>query len=135
MPDRSNVFYMSFVNSVFEGNRYLESTSCDVSGYDAMYMTLTNCAYGVMSRRTTQAEGIADGGCFQVTREACRFLGGSDHPYSLKLSSPLIGKGLVLDWMADGVDFVGNPRLRDGKVDIGCYQCWRNPAGTWFSFR
>ena len=21
-------------------------------------------------------------------------------------------------------------RLRDGKVDIGCYQCWLEPAGT-----
>ena len=135
MPDRSNEFYMSFVNSAFEGNRYLESSSCDVSGYDAMYMTLTNCAYGVMSRRTTQAEGIADSGCFQVDRGACKFLGEGEHPYSLKRNSPLVGAGLLLDWMADGVDFAGNPRLRDGKADIGCYQCWLDPVGFYILFR
>jgi hypothetical protein len=37
--------------------------------------------------------------------------------------------------MADGTDFLGNARLRDGKVDIGCYQCWLDPIGTVFSVR
>jgi hypothetical protein len=23
----------------------------------------------------------------------------------------------------------GNPRLRDGKVDIGAFQCWLDPVG------
>ena len=32
-------------------------------------------------------------------------------------------------------DLAGNPRLRDGKVDIGCYQCWLDPVGLWFSIR
>ena len=135
MPDRNNEFYMSFVNSAFEGNRYLENTNCDVSGYDAKYMALTNCAYGVMSRRTVQAEGVEDSGCIQVARGACKFLGEGDHPYSLKWRSPLRGEGLLLDWMADGVDFAGNPRLRDGKVDIGCYQCWLDPIGMMLLLR
>jgi hypothetical protein len=43
--------------------------------------------------------------------------------------------GLVLDWMEDGVDYIGNSRLRDGKVDVGCYQCWLDPIGTVLSFR
>jgi hypothetical protein len=37
--------------------------------------------------------------------------------------------------MEDGTDLVGNPRLRDGKVDVGCYQCWLNPVGAVFSIR
>ena len=53
----------------------------------------------------------------------------------MKQKSPLVGKGLVLDWMADATDFAGNPRLRDGKVDIGCYQCWLDPVGIVFSLR
>jgi hypothetical protein len=92
-------------------------------------MTLTNCAYGVMSRRTAQADGVEDSGCFQVARNACKFVGDGDHPYSLKRKSVLRGKGLLLDWMEDEPDYAGNPRLRDGKVDIGCYQCWLDPVG------
>ena len=45
------------------------------------------------------------------------------------------GWGLLLDWMEDGTDLAGNPRLRDGKVDIGCYQCWLNPVGMVFSVK
>ena len=58
-----------------------------------------------------------------------------EHPYSPRLHSPLVGAGLVMDWMADAMDLVGNPRLRDGKVDIGCYECWLNPMGFSFSIR
>ncbi|MCQ2390665.1 MAG: hypothetical protein MJ240_04525 [Kiritimatiellae bacterium] len=55
------------------------------------------------------------------------------HPYSLSYSSPARGKGLVQDWMADAHDIRRDDRyarLREGKVDIGCYQCWLEPAGT-----
>ena len=37
------------------------------------------------------------------------------------------------DWMVDACDIRRDDRyarLRDGKVDIGCYQCWLEPAGT-----
>ena len=27
------------------------------------------------------------------------------------------------------------PRLRDGNVDIGCYQCWLDPVGLVFSVK
>jgi len=42
---------------------------------------------------------------------------------------------LLLDWMENGTDLLGKPRLRDGKVDVGCYQCWLDPIGTVFSVR
>lgn len=56
-----------------------------------------------------------------------------DCPYSLRYSSPARGKGLVQDWMVDACDIRRDDRyarLRDGKVDIGCYQCWLEPAGS-----
>ena len=54
----------------------------------------------------------------------------TDAPYwSLLSKSPLIGKGDASTWTAEDVDLAGNLRLKDGKVDIGCYQCWLNPAG------
>jgi hypothetical protein len=31
------------------------------------------------------------------------------------------------------VDLSGRPRVRDGKVDVGCYQYWFEPLG--FSLR
>ena len=47
----------------------------------------------------------------------------------------------VLPLFADPIDvpseydaatetWVGNPRLRDGLVDVGAYQCWLNPDAT-----
>ena len=56
--------------------------------------------------------------------------GDSNHPFSLKRTSTLRGRGRPLDWMNDAYDLRGDAdngkyrRLRDGKVDIGCYQCW-----------
>ena len=130
-----STFCPSFVNCAIVGNTYDGAVARDVSSRQgAQYMTLTNCAYCVMSDRVVQAEGVEDSGVFQVTRDACKFVGTGSHPYSLKLNSPLREKGLVLDWMAEATDLAGNPRLRDGKVDIGCYQCWLNPVGLIMKF-
>ncbi|MBQ3806575.1 MAG: hypothetical protein II840_01315 [Kiritimatiellae bacterium] len=53
-----------------------------------------------------------------------------DAPYwSLSPSSSLIGKGDASIWTALDVDLAGKLRLKDGKVDPGCYQCWINPPG------
>jgi hypothetical protein len=59
------------------------------------------------------------------------------HPFEPKTTSPLLGLGAVEAWMADATDIRGEgyARLREGKVDIGCYQCWLNPAGTLLSIR
>ena len=58
----------------------------------------------------------------------------TDAPYwSLLSKSPLVGKGDASIWTAEDVDLAGNLRLKDGKVDIGCYQCWlREPGMTIF---
>lgn len=59
-------------------------------------------------------------------------------PYALKRTSPAVKKeGLVGDWMATATDIRGEgyPRLRDGKVNIGCYQCWLDPTGLLLLFR
>jgi len=53
-----------------------------------------------------------------------------DTPYwSLRHNSPLCGRGDTFDFMDSDIDLAGKPRLRDGKIDIGCYQCWLNPPG------
>ena len=124
-----STFCPSFVNCAIVGNTYDGVVARDVSSRQgAQYMTLTNCAYGVMADRVAQAEGIEDSGCFQVTRAECGFVGKGDHPYSLNRNSPLRGRGKIAPWMFAGEDIVGNPRLREGKVDLGCYQCWLKPS-------
>lgn len=53
-------------------------------------------------------------------------------PYSLLRKSPACGYGLVQDWMASATDIrrdAAYPRLREGKVDAGCYQCWIPASG------
>ena len=62
-----------------------------------------------------------------------KFVKGSrpDAPYwSLLPKSPLIGKGDASIWTAGDVDLAGKLRLKDGKVDPGCYQCWLREPGT-----
>lgn len=51
----------------------------------------------------------------------------SENPFAITRRSPAFSKaGVVEDWMADATDIrgAGFPRLRDGMVNIGCYQCW-----------
>lgn len=42
--------------------------------------------------------------------------------FRLAPSSPCINAGVNLDWMVNAVDLDGRLRLRDGRVDIGCYE-------------
>ena len=67
----------------------------------------------------------------------CGAVKDSAHPYSLRTSSPARNVGVAEDWMATANDIrgAGYPRLRDGKVDLGCYQCWLNPVGMTIGFK
>ena len=59
-----------------------------------------------------------------------------EHPYSLRYGSPARGLGDLLGWTDGDLDIrkdAAYPRIRDGKVDLGCYQCWLEPIGLKFS--
>ena len=125
---------LALVNTILTGNKH--PTVGDVVSMESAYLVLSNCVYGKMGSCTPKAEGFTNYGCTSITeRAAYKFTGKDPDPYSLRRSSPLRGWGLVLDWMEDGTDLAGNPRLRDGAVDIGCYQCWLDPVGAVFSIR
>jgi hypothetical protein len=68
-----------------------------------------------------------------------KFVGNADaeNPFAIKRTSPLRNAGQVFDWMSGSTDIRGEGfmRLRDGKVDIGCYQCWLMPTGLKISVR
>ena len=51
---------------------------------------------------------------------------GSD--YRLQEGSPCIDAGFNMAWMTDATDLDGNPRIHDGKVDMGCYEFVPEPS-------
>ena len=62
-----------------------------------------------------------------------------ENPYAITRKSPafhensealgVTGDATVFSSADTDIRGAGFPRLRDGKVDIGCYQCWLNPLG------
>ena len=124
-------------NCIFVGNRTAKGVANDMNFPDATksYVALTNCLIG--SGR--QAIAVPEWEVNTVTSDVPCFVKGEGRDYyALKYLSPARGKGLVMDWMTDATDIRQDPafpRLRDGAVDIGCYQCWLDPVGLWFSIR
>ena len=122
-------------NCIFVGNKASDGTSRNL-WYPAAHngLWLSNCLIG--SGRASSAPVFEVG---TITNDNARFVkDGSRDAYALKRSSPAIGKGLVQDWMTDALDVrldPAFPRLKDGLVDIGCYQCWLDPIGFTFSVR
>jgi len=49
-----------------------------------------------------------------------KFVGSGD--YHLSPGSPCIDTGMNEDWMLDGIDLDGNPRIFNGRVDMGAYE-------------
>lgn len=133
------------VNCVFWGNTaYDRVTARDISMGDMVTtdgLRFSHCAYGA-SNMASLGDYVDENlyqfgvGGFGLSP---KFVldGDADNPYALKTSSPLRGRGKVLDWMATAHDIRGDgfARLRDGNVDIGCYQCWLTLPGFCISFR
>ena len=72
----------------------------------------------------------------------CNFIGGDPkfrHPqtgdYTFTTASPCVNAGNSGYWLgiADPVDLLGRPRIRNLSVDIGCYEC--QSSGTIMTFR
>ena len=122
-------------NCIFVGNTYESAPRNLWYAKTANNVRLSNCLIG--SGRQTEAAPTYEANT--ITTDSAHFVGG-DGPdrYSLRYGSPARGKGMVQDWMADALDIrqdAAFPRLRDGLVDIGCYQCWLDPIGLTFSIR
>ena len=130
---------VEFVNCIFSGNRKPDGTAYDMmyGAYDAAEnditkLTFRNCLIGPL--RPAAAPGVEE----NTVTNVAGFVRKGDDWYALKQSSPARGQGLVQDWMTNALDIRKDPafpRLRDGLVDIGCYQCWLDPVGLWFSIR
>lgn len=141
-----NGFSFVVENSIFYGNKAINGMDADISLPDLSgiegSLIFRNCAYGTYS-----ASGGIDmyiqGPMYVFGMDGFpsdpKFMGGKDteHPFSLRRTSPLIGKGAYASWMDGAYDIRGEgyPRANGTSVDLGCYQCWLNPIGTVFSIR
>ena len=117
------------VNCVYYGNTNASGQAFSVGMHtdeDKQTIVFRSCALGPGKQAGLQY----DASCFDVTNP--RFAGEpryakyyADVPsFAPTAKSPLRGKGLLLDWTDADTDLAGNGRVRDGKVDVGCYQGW-----------
>lgn len=126
---------IAFVNCVFAGNRQSPraSENRDIELFSCRRLVFSNCVYGVKGGLSAREAGFVDSEFIGLGASGSpKFVTWEEAPrYTPKLTSPLRGWGLLLDWMTeDATDLAGNPRVREGKVDIGCYQCWLEPKYT-----
>ena len=138
-------------NCVFVWNQGHDTTAFrDIHSWEYVSsngLRFANCAYGTATGRFAagQISDLADSsdgpmykfGTDRFPSDPGFAFKDAVHPFEPKRTSALRGLGAVENWMADATDIRGDgfPRLRDGIVDIGCYQCWIMPIGTVLSIR
>ena len=147
----NETYPVSVENCVFVWNEGYDTTAWrDIHSWGDVSsngLRFANCAYGAAAGRfgSGQKSYLFDStngpmykfGADGFPADPKFALKNAAHPFEPKTTSPLLGLGLVEPWMADATDIRGEgyARLREGKVDLGCYQCWLNPAGTLLSIR
>ena len=63
------------------------------------------------------------------------FEGAATNNYRLRKESPCLNAGINLAWMIGALDLDGDPRIKNGLVDMGAYECLLLPKGTVFLLR
>lgn len=124
------------LNSIFYNNTY-NGDAADLRGSDVTSGPVySNCLFGA----TSGTVGWTDAGGNQLGTNP-KFLGpvaaarqGIDL-YALRTSSPARDRGDATCFTATSTDLAGNPRLREGRLDLGCFQCWTQPMGFLLLFR
>ena len=136
---------MHIANSLFFGNTAMAGAYDFDSSSAICVRSISNSVFSVSSSSHVPADALETGsGNFNYAGTAFnpKFVGeevDSENPYALSYKSPCVKTyhGQVQGWMASATDIRGQgfPRLRDGVVDIGCYQCWLRPLGFMMIFR
>ena len=132
---------LNLKNCISVGNvRYDDpSISCNMrtDALDDTNVCIENCLFGPGVRPEGQSYVSTNNIIYSSKAGFCGAEKDPAHPYSLRWGSPARNAGTVEDWMTTANDIrgAGYPRLREGKVDLGCYQCWLDPLGLAISFR
>ncbi len=140
-----------FKNCIWANNKTQHNTLCDV-GYDVSVgasspadsgIRLSNCVYGVVGCAPGVSKNISWtdlGGNRTVSAADLKMAGDRAaqlgvHKYSLRAESPVLGMGDASMFTATDIDLAGNLRVRNGRLDPGCFQCWLNLTGTFLIIR
>lgn len=98
------------VNCIFAGNKPYDLTSSAV--------VFSNCMYG-----TSPAAGAILESCVQTAEPSFNFGANPKLPwYAPGRRSPARDAGIEQPWSIGAVDIAGNPRVKGGAIDIGCYE-------------
>lgn len=143
--------YTPFKNCLFYSNRTRSGTLVDarfrvkdtnrgdLSNLDSG-MALSNCVFGVVESEF-DGDTWHDLGGNKTIAPSSLLVAGSRagslgvHKYALRPESPAIGMGDASMFAATDLDYAGNLRLREGRLDPGCFECWLNIQGTYIIVR
>lgn len=122
-----------FLNCIFYNNTF-NDTAADLRGPGiSVGPVYSNCLFSASSYSAMVGWRDAGG---NMMGENPKFVGEEKaeplnvDPYSLRWASPVIGKGDARCFSAESVDLAGNLRLRDGILDLGCFQCYMPKVAT-----
>ena len=127
-------------NCFFYGNKIGGATIDIDSSTSTFVASIKNCILSAADNSYIPDYATSDTLNIYGTAFKPGFVGAADleNPYALLSRSPAVTKaGVVEDWMTTATDIRGDgfPRLRYGKVNIGCYQCWLDIPGFSIIFR
>ena len=130
---------LTIANCIFAGNKKVDgsalSTYFEGRAANHTNVTLNCCAFDKPVYSKTKNKTPAFQSNIYQFSDMKFDSKNEEHPYSLRWGSPARGLGELLDWTDGDLDIRNDaayPRLRDGKVDLGCYQCWLDPIGFKF---
>ena len=146
--DQEHGIYTPFKSCLFYNNRNRSGELVDTkyrthhsnrpagaSNLDSGF-ALSNCVFGVTAFPNTPGDIWRDLGGNKVIAPNALLVAGTRaaalgvHKYALRPESPAIGMGDASMFTAADLDYAGNFRLRDGRLDPGCFECWLNVLGT-----
>ena len=127
-------------NCFFYGNKIGGATIDIDSSTSTFVASIKNCILSAADNSYIPDYATSDTLNIYGTAFKPGFVGAADleNPYALLSRSPAVTKaGVVEDWMTTATDIRGDGflRLRYGKVNIGCYQCWLDIPGFSIIFR
>ncbi len=135
------------VNCTIVGNKTIGTSSQPCAGVVALKGRVRNCLIGENEILDGAADSQKDcGGTLSlfkncaapvqteggvVVEKAVMSLAGSD--YRPVFSSPAVDALEVESWMEETIDIVGNPRVSNGRADMGAYELLGNEVGATFT--
>ena len=118
---------MSFVNSLFSGNKHADGSDADLKLWKSTsgncLLQFSNCLYTSGLSNQDKADVWTN-----IQQGPAKFVAGDpqfpDEPYyAILRHSNAQNAGVNAAWMSSATDLAGRARILEDTVDIGCYEC------------